>query len=286
MIEVSLLHHVESSPGACIGPRSTYTATPTQLDDYLETRSDWKGVSSEEDLRDTDGKDRYLLTFDDGYRNNLTEALPVLEEHSASCLLFITTGFIEGEVYPYELEMAEAIETVDELRIPEEENVISFEQSQEREAVYEQLRLPLKSAGHEKRQRFMKQLARRNGYRRESMQSVQFLDWEEIQTLTEHPLVTIGAHTHTHPLLSRQPWRVAYEEMKQSKNQLEEHTDQSIDHFSYPYGGNTFFLRQMARWLGFQYAFTTEAERLRKVGWLNRLSIPRIDMAEFAGDNG
>ncbi len=41
-----------------------------------------------------------VLTFDDGYRNNLDEALPVLERHGARPTLFVATGFT-GERRPY-----------------------------------------------------------------------------------------------------------------------------------------------------------------------------------------
>lgn len=35
-----------------------------------------------------------VLTFDDGYRNNLTEALPVLKKHQAPGTFFVSTGFV------------------------------------------------------------------------------------------------------------------------------------------------------------------------------------------------
>ena len=35
-----------------------------------------------------------VLTFDDGYRNNLTAAAPILERHGFSATIFIATGYI------------------------------------------------------------------------------------------------------------------------------------------------------------------------------------------------
>ncbi|HOI42540.1 MAG TPA: polysaccharide deacetylase family protein [Elusimicrobiales bacterium] len=38
-----------------------------------------------------------VITFDDGYRNNLTEALPVLEERGFPCVIFMVSETVGGE---------------------------------------------------------------------------------------------------------------------------------------------------------------------------------------------
>ena len=44
-----------------------------------------------------------LLTFDDGYRDNLTVALPILQEHHAKAVFFIPTGFMgERKLFSWE----------------------------------------------------------------------------------------------------------------------------------------------------------------------------------------
>ncbi len=42
-----------------------------------------------------------VITFDDGYRNNLTQALPVLQEHKVPATMFLTAGYIgSDEILP------------------------------------------------------------------------------------------------------------------------------------------------------------------------------------------
>jgi peptidoglycan/xylan/chitin deacetylase (PgdA/CDA1 family) len=43
------------------------------------------------------GKEGVLITFDDGYANNLTEALPILKKYSAPAIVFITCGHIKDK---------------------------------------------------------------------------------------------------------------------------------------------------------------------------------------------
>jgi len=285
VIESVLLHHVSDKAHPQIGPLAEYNATPDELESYLHSRTEWESVSAENGLGPVQNDLRFLLTFDDGYRNYLTEALPVLEKHETPSILFITTSFVEGTAYPYELELAEVLEHSEILQVPGRNEPVTFSATAERRGPYQNLRLPLKPASYEKREAFMEQLAEQNGYDRSEMQSEPLLSWEEVRALSEHPLVTIGAHTQSHTLLSRQPWRVVLEELRTAKHRLEEQIGQSVSVVSYPYGGNNVVIRQMARWVGFDYGFTTEARRANHVTAWNRLALPRIDISELVPDD-
>ncbi len=61
-------------------------------------------------LVDTLSKDRskaVAITFDDGYRDNLTIALPLLEKYRLPMTLFVVAGFVGGENYLSEDELRE-----------------------------------------------------------------------------------------------------------------------------------------------------------------------------------
>jgi peptidoglycan/xylan/chitin deacetylase (PgdA/CDA1 family) len=283
VIETAMLHHVTENRQAETGPLADYVVTPRQLESYLLRRAEWRAVSSP---KQEEAEEKCLIvTFDDGYRNNLTEALPVLEKHEVPCILFITTGFIDGTIYPYELELAEVIEHADTLVVPGRTDPVDL-QSSDRRSVYRELRLPLKPQSHTRREAFMNQLASKNRYDRKDMQSEPILDWDEVRTLNAHPLVTIGAHSRSHVLLSRQTWWAAWREIRDSKERLEQKIGESIAHFSYPYGGNNMAVRQMARWMGVRYGFTTQARRAHRVTAWNRLTLPRIDINDFVSSDG
>jgi len=57
------------------------------------------------------------LTFDDGYRDTLDEALPVLERQRAPFTLYCATGFIERTARLWWLELEEAIRRLETLDI-------------------------------------------------------------------------------------------------------------------------------------------------------------------------
>jgi len=62
------------------------------------------------------------------------------------------------------------------------------------------------------------------------------LSSDDIRYLGKHPLVEVGAHTCTHPFLTRIPLDEACSEIKRSKTRLEQILNQNVDFFAYPHG--------------------------------------------------
>lgn len=60
------------------------------------------------------------------------------------------------------------------------------------------------------------------------------LSWHELQELADQPLVTIGSHTRSHRDLRRLDQRSLEEEIRGSKEDLEERLAQPIEAFCYP----------------------------------------------------
>ncbi|MBV8637958.1 MAG: polysaccharide deacetylase family protein [Candidatus Eremiobacteraeota bacterium] len=94
---VLMYHQVDShTPPDKIG--RALTISPAQLSDeldYLESRH-LRGVSVDDYLQANaahhDTGDMVILTFDDGYADQYTDALPILLAHHAHATFFITTG--------------------------------------------------------------------------------------------------------------------------------------------------------------------------------------------------
>lgn len=84
---------------------------------------------------------------------------------------------------------------------------------------------------------------------------------EDIKKISQHPLVSIQAHTVNHPILTSVPNDVLEMEMRDSKRTLEEWTDKEIFAFSYPNGRNSSRESNMARRY-FDIAFTTVQEHI------------------------
>ena len=84
----------------------------------------------------------------------------------------------------------------------------------------------------------------------------------------------IGAHTKTHPKLSRIPAAQAREEISGSKKSLEDRFGVPIRHFCYPYGDYTTVVRDMVEEAGFETAVTVDPG-VRRAD-TDRFLVPRI----------
>lgn len=276
-----MLHQLDWSDAEPPGRRTGFTVRPDVLDHYLESRSAWSRVRPRRDgTVDAGGGRSVLLTFDDGYRGAAERGLPVLERHEATAIFFVTTGFVTGDAYPMELELADVLEERDALALPGGQ-AMEFGDGADREAGYERIRRQLKARRPAGREAYMEELAELNGYERDRVRTERFVSWETVRRLDGHDLVTVGAHTRLHPVLTELPRREALAELRACREQLEKVLDRPVRHLSYPYGAHDFAVRRLARLAGFRCAFTTEARRCRGIGWTNRLRVPRLDISRL-----
>lgn len=90
-----------------------------------------------------------------------------------------------------------------------------------------------------------------------------------------HPLVTIGGHTYSHPLLDRVDQDIAKQEVFKDKEYLESITKKPLEVFAFPFGRGNYSvaLLNILKVVGYHYAVTTHSDFYRPDG--NSYKIPR-----------
>ena len=82
--------------------------SPQRFERQLRWLSRWRRVVPLEDtLRSSPHKSVVAITFDDGYQDNLTVALPLLERFQLPMTLFVTAGFVGRHGYLSEAQLRE-----------------------------------------------------------------------------------------------------------------------------------------------------------------------------------
>lgn len=170
-----------------------------------------------------------LLTFDDGFANNVHVALPVLEEFEAPAVFFVPTqhvvtprdwlGFVREAVGgwwgdPAAVFPADASELYDGLSL------------------------------------------------------------EQLRKCAQHPLLTIGSHTVTHPFLTACSDEQVWAEASDSRSLLQEVTGIKVDLFAYPTGDYDRRVARIVESAGYRAAFVLGS---RKLG-LGRMEIERVGL--------
>lgn len=174
------------------------------------------------------------FTFDDGYRDNLTVALPIFEKHAVPFSVYVTTCFLEHSIDNWWLGIADALRRHDVLDVPEMGQKLHTSGMKEKVAAYELLKN--KVGRGEITRDGLEHLFRRHCVFLEALVARDALDITELKTLASHPLVEIGGHTNNHPKLAQLEIEDARREIVDNKRWLEDTLGQSVNHFAYPYG--------------------------------------------------
>lgn len=196
------------------------------------------------------------LTFDDGYRNNLECALPVLRKYDLPATVFVNTAYLDGGMLWNDL-VIEAVRawpgaTLD-LSV---QGAGTFSLEGERAAVVDRVLGALKYLPHAERARLAADLHRKSGSRVNDL----MLSAAAVRAMHDAG-ITIGAHTHSHPILARLDATAAREEIALNQRLLAGICGAPITCFAYPNGrpGRDYDARHVAllRDLGFEAAVTT-----------------------------
>lgn len=216
------------------------------------------------------------ITFDDGYADNVTVALPILRQRELAATFFIATGFLDGGRM-WNDTIIEAIRRCTLPRLSLDDIALgthSLATLSERRGAIEALIAAVKYLPVDQRSALVDRIAERAGVKppTDLMMTV-----DQVKAMRRSGM-QIGAHTVSHPILTRLPPADARREMADSKMRLETILGEKVSLFAYPNGkpGEDFSEEHavLAREIGFDAAFTT-APNAARVG-SDIMQLPRF----------
>lgn len=287
---IFMLHHVRPPRYDSFQPNRLLEVTPDFLRDVIRMfrRSNMDVVSLDEmhrRLTERDFRRRFAcITFDDGYRDNKTWAYPILKESKTPFAIYIPTSFPDrlGRLWWLALERLIAQNSRIALLIDGQERHFDCDAAARKQDIYDGLygwlrELPTAAA----RDAAMNDLAVRYGIDMTQICTDMCLDWREISELAADPLVTIGAHTINHIMLSKASEDVARSELRTGRAVIEAALGAAPRHLAYPFGGrDTAGAREfrIAAELGFATAVTTRPGVLYASHGEYLTALPRISL--------
>jgi peptidoglycan/xylan/chitin deacetylase (PgdA/CDA1 family) len=225
-----------------------------------------------------------LVTFDDGYRDNLTHAAPIASEFGIAPTLFVTTGFLAAAQLPWWDLVAWVVKTTRRASIQidrPDSATITIPNDDRSGAVAATIQLFVR-AGWSASEAELARLADRAEVdlaRAQTEAEGLFLTVEELRELQARGW-SIGAHTVTHRRLAGLNGDEQRTELETSKQTLEASLHQPVRALAYPYGGSDAFdasTRQLAQQAGYNLAFMLQPQVVRP-GFSDRLAIPRFSL--------
>jgi peptidoglycan/xylan/chitin deacetylase (PgdA/CDA1 family) len=177
------------------------------------------------------------LTFDDGYRDTLTRALPVLEEHSAPFVIYVATKAITRELDAWWLGLRAIFQQNDTVAIDVMGRRFECSSSQAKMVALRES-CAWAAANPRKTSALRPTFAQ---YRVSIADLVDryFLNSNELVALARNPLATVGSHTISHTALSTLEAGEMYSEIRDSRTFLQTLTEKDVHHLAYPFGSKT-----------------------------------------------
>ena len=282
------LHHVRPSRSEAFQPNRLLEVTPEFLERLLRrlARARIDVIALDEMHRrfiEDDFKRRFVcLTFDDGYKDFLRWAYPLLRKYKMPFAMYIATSFPDGlgELWWLALEAVIAKNSRIGMVINGKDQYFECATVREKRELYDAIYSYLRSMDTEDEVR----RAVRDLCASYSIDILSFcrnicMGWSEIVELAADPLCTVGAHAVNHMMLRKVSSATVRAEIQMSRAVLEAALGKRPEHLAYPFGdpmaaGAREF--RIAAELGFKTAVTTRPGVLFKAHRDHLTALPRI----------
>lgn len=229
-----------------------------------------------------------VLTFDDGYAGNRRVVLPIIKSLSIPITVFVATKAIqEQKPYWYDILISRLSKNKNEdihldlgrfklgLKVFRSDlcgedhwdeiqkllNILKIKLPKERNEIIESI------------------IVQTNNVNSDANEIVMPMTVEDVRVMAASKFVTLGAHSHTHDILTQMDEKAVKLSILTSKELLSMWTGQDVNYFAYPNGDFNDYVISVVNELGFMSAFTTKAHLWSKKD--SFLTLPRIGVGRF-----
>jgi CelD/BcsL family acetyltransferase involved in cellulose biosynthesis/peptidoglycan/xylan/chitin deacetylase (PgdA/CDA1 family) len=202
------------------------------------------------------------ITFDDGYRDNHSDAFPILRQFSIPAAVFLTADCVDRGDAPWFDKVSLAVKKTQQLYLDchfATAKRYSLRSSSEKLTALNEILAGLRSLQDTRRLKEIERMKEKLKMEDNGELSDLMLTWEHIREMQRSD-ISFGSHTLTHPVLSKLSAERAEEEIYQSKKIIEERLGTPVNLFAYPFGKRHDFTaetKMMIKAAGYCCALTT-----------------------------
>ncbi|HAC87609.1 polysaccharide deacetylase family protein [Marinobacter sp.] len=206
-----------------------------------------------------------VITFDDGYADFYDYAFPVLREEGMPCTLFVTTGFVNGDLWlwPDRLRFCADQTTCNHVSFPEIKK--EFSVSENRHEVWNTLADHCLELPDKEKNSFIQRVADRFQVTLPTSAPSQYkgLSWDQVREISRAG-IEIGSHSVSHPILTSLDPDELQRELVVSRETIESELVQTVRAFCYPNGQPIDFnerVKSAVRAAGYKFALAAYPAR-------------------------
>lgn len=286
---IFMMHHIRPAHDEPFDPNGLLAITPDFLAAAVRRVRDrgWDIVSISEAVerlsapQPPNARPFAAFTIDDGYRDNLEHALPVMKAAGAPFTVYVTSGLPQGEAELWWVALEQVIARTTSIAFAHNgaSETIATDTLAAKHTAWKRLYPIIRNAAEDEQRAMVRDLCTRYGVSQEAICRDLAMNWDEVRKLAADPLVTIGAHTVNHFAVVKLDADRARAEMDEGARVIEAETGVRPKHFAYPYGdagsaGPRDF--EIAKQLGFTSAVTTRKGVLTAKHRDHLFALPRV----------
>ncbi len=230
---------------------------PISLDDLLSFVREGKSVPTR----------AVVVTFDDGYADNLEVAVPILNQVGVPATFYITVDCVETARPPWPSRLRYPFFTTKERTWRDEGKLWALDDDDSRSRAYLKACDDCAKLTGAAQDEFVDRIERELNAAIPGSTETKMLTWDQVRALRKKGHI-VGSHTMTHPNMAYVPVEDARRELLQSKQKLDAQMGEPITHFSYPcpalwphWNSETLAI---SKEIGYETAVTTEGGMVRK----------------------
>ncbi len=194
------------------------------------------------ELRWSNVQSGIVITFDDGYSDNLHYAAPILTHHDIPATVFVSSGQVASS-QPFWWDTIAAIllgyhplPSQLTMTLPEFQYVHVTATGEQRQQAYNELLGIMQKMSMSEISGILSELFNWAGISETALEIGRALTVDELMQLAQQSFIEIGAHTCNHVNLAQQTWEVQCHEIQSGREQLENWLNRPITSFAYPFG--------------------------------------------------
>lgn len=233
--------------------------------------------------KNKDFSNEVVITFDDGYENNLVAA-NILTKRKIPFTIFLTTDLLGAKgksIWPVDLALFILKGSLTEICLFDK--IWRLDNDEQKKKVYKRIKQIFKELKSAEKDKLMQELG--NLYPADELaklhgkfKSFNMLTVGQAANLSVNPLCNLGCHGYRHELLhSNQDESVVVSEINRSKEQFKLYFGSEPQYFGYPNGDSSIVAENHLKNAGFKAAFTNTPSP-----WViikNNFEIPRLNIS-------
>lgn len=205
------------------------------------------------------------LTFDDGFRDNYTYVYPILRKLDIPATIFLATGSVDSGQAPWFIRLRQLFMETEEhalsLEWEGDKLFFSLNGPNQRKTVSDRIMKWIQHISDTRREGVLGMLEQKLGGNVQQPPANLMLTWDQVREMSRNG-IHFGAHTVTHPVISRVTTPRLDEEIRASRDRIQEEIGLPVTTFAYPFGRRGHYSKEAIECLEkykFLCAVTTES---------------------------